>query len=48
MKYIIWKEIGIKFEELIEISLKYYEKTKNEMKKHVSEIFYACDVNISY
>jgi len=36
----------VKFEELMELCLNFYEKTKDERKKHVSNIFYACDVNI--
>ena len=30
----------------MELCLNFYEKTKDERKKHVSNIFYACDVNI--
>ena len=37
---------GVKFEELMELCLHFYEKTKDERKKHVSNIFYACDVTI--
>ncbi|KAL4461044.1 hypothetical protein ABPG74_016516 [Tetrahymena malaccensis] len=38
-------ENGVRFEAFMNISISFYEKTKAECKKHVSEIFYACDLD---
>ncbi|KAL4506969.1 hypothetical protein ABPG72_001390 [Tetrahymena utriculariae] len=38
-------ENGIRFETFMNISIQFYEKTKAQCKKHVSEIFYACDLD---
>ncbi|EAS01476.2 hypothetical protein TTHERM_00151900 (macronuclear) [Tetrahymena thermophila SB210] len=38
-------ENGIRFETFMNIAISFYEKTKAECKKHVSEIFYACDLD---